>query len=91
MKKILLFALLVAFTTMGYAQSDKNADKPKEATPKVDATIKKSIPKMKSRDRLIIELTHDNWLNKPDYIETKWFSRGLMPLLCGTYPLLKAA
>jgi hypothetical protein len=90
MKKILLFALLVAFTTMGYAQSDKNADKPKEATPKVDATIKKSIPKMKSRDRLIIELTHDNWLNKPDYIETKWFSRGFNAFVMWDVPLVKS-
>lgn len=89
MKKKLLFALLVLFTTVGYAQSDKKNDTATDAPKKVDATIKKSIPKLKSRDRLIIELTHDNWLNKPDYIETKWFSRGLNAFIMWDMPLTK--
>ncbi len=30
-----------------------------------------------SKDRLILELAHDNWLEKPDDIKLKWYNRGL--------------
>ena len=29
-----------------------------------------------SKDRLILELAHDNWLEKPDDIKLKWYNRG---------------
>ncbi|HRK26181.1 MAG TPA: outer membrane beta-barrel protein [Chitinophagales bacterium] len=30
-----------------------------------------------SKDRLILEFVHDNWLEKPDDIKLKWYNRGL--------------
>ncbi|OWY19077.1 hypothetical protein C7N43_30905 [Sphingobacteriales bacterium UPWRP_1] len=30
-----------------------------------------------SKDRLIIELAHDNWLEKPDDIKLRWYNRGI--------------
>lgn len=60
-----LFAfLLVAFLQHSFAQ----APSPKQ--------LAASIPQIESRDRLIFEIMHDNWLDKPDSVKMKWYNRG---------------
>ncbi|QQS30015.1 MAG: outer membrane beta-barrel protein [Sphingobacteriales bacterium] len=47
-------------------------------SPGVFAQGGKAASKLKgSKDRLILELAHDNWLEKPDDIKLKWYGRGL--------------
>ncbi len=88
MNKFFLSVVLLAFAVALHAQP---APKSSTSEPAKDGkTINaRSLPKVKSRDRLIIELTHDNWLNKPAYIETKWFSRGFNAFMMWDVPLTK--
>lgn len=90
MKKILFFALLACLTIAGYAQPPGKTSTNGKDGDKTKTISTKSLPKMKSRDRLIVELTHDNWLKKPDYIETKWFSRGFNAFMMWDIPMLKS-
>lgn len=39
------------------------------------------------QDRLIIDLFHDNWLNIPDSIKTKWYSYGVAVSMLYDYPV----
>lgn len=39
------------------------------------------------QDRLIVDLFHDNWLNKPDNLKTKWYSYGVAVSILYDYPL----
>lgn len=67
MKKIFPF-LFTFFVTIALAQEQKPTSDIKE-------TIKE---KSKSdRDRFVLQLTFDNWLQKPDSISPKWSSRGV--------------
>lgn len=43
--------------------------------------VKKGASKLDTRDRLIFEFTHDRWLNKPDEVDIKWYSRGFATYL----------
>lgn len=41
-----------------------------------------------SKDRLIIELAHDNWLEKPTDIKLKWYNRGINFYLMYDVPVI---
>lgn len=42
------------------------------------------------QDRLMVDLFHDDWLNKPDSLKTKWYSYGVAVSLMYDYPLGKS-
>ncbi len=42
------------------------------------------------QDRLIVDLFHDNWLNKPDSIKTKWYSYGVAVSMLYDSPIEKS-
>lgn len=50
------------------------------------AKIKSSISKP-SRDFLMVQLTYDNWSNKPDSVKTTGLGRGLGIYLCYDWPI----
>ena len=43
--------------------------------------------KPQKQDRLILDLFHDNWLDKPDSIKTKWYSYGVAVSMLYDHPL----
>lgn len=75
-KHLLVFAvILFLFQTSGKAQ---NVD----LLPKKKTSISKP-----SRDFLMVQLTYDNWANKPDSIQTTGLGRGLGIYLCYDWPI----
>lgn len=85
MNKLCLSALVFCYSLffvsfLAQAQtSGKASDMEKSGTNK--SKISSNLPKLKSRDRFMFEFTHDNWVNKPDTIKTKWYSRGFNAFL----------
>ena len=79
MKKTLILIFFAMVSVAAYAQPQpepaKKEPAKKEETKK-DAGIKEELKKVDSRDRFVIELAHDNWLNTPDGLKTRWFNRG---------------
>lgn len=91
MKKILLLVLLCCFALTGYAQKSAKTTDMDNAGDK-GSSLNKKLPKIKSRDRFLMELTHDNWLHDMDSlgVKTKWYSRGFNMLMMWDVPLLKS-
>lgn len=80
MKKLIYLATLLCCTmlqTAVVAQEAIDKSEPKTGKKPTDAT------KKAGRDRLVIDLFHDNWLTKPDTVTTKWYGRGI-----GVYSML---
>ncbi len=88
MKKILLLLLTVSFlfsanAQLGHLFSKKRKDKPDEASqiiktpegPKVKKDWSKVNVRNRPTDHLMIQYGSDSWLNRPDSINTKGFSR----------------
>lgn len=69
------FTLSIAVFTICLAAIAQNDPSPDE---------KKQSPK---QDRLIVDLFHDNWLNKPDTLKTKWYSYGVAVSMLYDYPI----
>lgn len=38
--------------------------------------VKRNLSTFDTRDRLILEFTHENWANKPDDVSVRWYNRG---------------
>lgn len=73
MKK--LFSLLLMFfaiSTSTYAQDEVIAEK--DVSGENEEKVEKSSA---SRDRFIVELAHNRWVNAPDDIQQKWYNRGI--------------
>ncbi len=64
MQKIVLTFIALLCGLGAFAQ-DKDASAPKDAKKKSAGS-----------DRVVVDLFHDNWLTKPDGVETKWYGRG---------------
>ncbi len=75
MKKysILLLAL-ISFSLFSFAQ-EKRGVLDDGIEDEIKEELQQNIPN-ESRDRLIFEFTHDNWLNKPDNVDLRWYNRG---------------
>lgn len=66
-KKIFTLLLCCTVSVLALAQ-EKDATQASSGTKKIKST---------GTDRVVIDLFHDNWLDKPDNIETKWYGRGI--------------
>ncbi len=87
MKKIVSLLLFCCLAQLAWAQEETptdNEEKEKEIivkrqteTIKADAPKKVDFSQMDTRDRLIFELAHDNWTNKPDSLKVRWWNRGV--------------
>ncbi|MCH8331822.1 MAG: PorT family protein [Bacteroidetes bacterium] len=61
--KYFLILVCLLFTTLTFAQDLDD--------------VAENFNNSGNRDRLILELNHDNWLNGPDTVTTEWYSRGI--------------
>lgn len=75
MKKLFVVVFFFLSIRFIFAQDDGNSAQ-KERSPR--------------QDRLIIDLFHDDWLNKPDSLKTKWYSYGVGVSMLYDYPLGKS-
>lgn len=75
MRKIPVIFLFLFSVLGGFSQSEQETGK--------DA-------KPPRQDRLILDLFHDNWLDKPDSIKTKWYSYGVAVSMLYDHPLGKS-
>lgn len=72
----LLICLLLSLICFGLKAQDEDIDKkPRLNNP--------------SADRLVFEFNHDNWINKPDNIKTRWYNRGINTYVSFDIPLDK--
>ncbi len=72
----LLLSLLVVLLSFGLSAQEKDPDeKPRIMNP--------------SKDRLVFEFNHDNWINKPDNIKLRWYNRGINTYVSFDIPLDK--
>ncbi len=74
MKKLFLLLALLGFTATTFAQEKSDS---LEAKQQID-----------TRDRLVFELVHNNWHNKPEDVAIKWYNRGVNALVLYDFPLL---
>lgn len=67
---LLIFTCFSFISTYGqeYAQDDEFAKSKEKAQSTINETA--------SRDRVVVELTFDNWFHKVDSLQTKWHSLG---------------
>ena len=75
MKKTALVILFLLSIHICFSQADSIPVKKKQAP---------------QQDRLMVDLYHDNWLNRPDSVHTKWFSYGVAVSMLYDYPLGKS-
>ncbi len=75
MKKFSLLVFLLLSQKFNFSQTENNPN-PKQQAP--------------SQDRFIVDVFHDNWLNKPDSIKTKWYSYGVAVSILYDYPIEKS-
>ncbi len=68
--------LIIVCCLLGLTDIFAQNENPPVVLDDVTAAVEKVVPKSTSRDRLIFELVHDNWANKPDSIQVKWWNRG---------------
>lgn len=77
MNKISIFlCLLLSTSSLLVAQGDATSPQ------------KKAISK--SKDRLVLGFSHDNWLNTPDSVKTKWYNRGFSVHIMYDIPILES-
>lgn len=67
----LVFCLLIVFVSADYASAQN------ETASDIETLAPPTKKASQSRDRLIMELNYNDWLGKPDSIDTKWFNRGI--------------
>ncbi len=78
MKKWIMLIVACLCSVGLMAQEDKKDKAPTE---------EKETKKVESRDRLIFEIAHDNWLNQPDSLKTRWWGRGFNMYIMYDIPL----
>jgi len=74
----LLLAVLFFYTSSLFAQDVVSSD------------IKPTGIKKPSRDIIMIQITYDNWLNKPDSVSLTGFGRGTNFYICYDFPISKS-
>lgn len=70
---LLISTFLLIFCTQQNTFAQKNENK-KEGKSPVNKV--KNVTRAKSSDRIVFDLTHDNWIGAPDSVKTNWYSRG---------------
>ena len=85
----LFFMLMTVSPVLLKAQGEDGETVNKKRGAKVEKTVKDQL-KIDTRDRLIFQITHDNWMNKPDSVKVKWFNRGFSGYLQYDQPLFKS-
>jgi len=88
MKQLLAILFLMGIglitTTTAVAQTEEELEKDTEM-----ARMKRDLNKIDSRDRLIFEFAHTNWLDKPDSLKVKWYNRGINVYLMYDMPIFE--
>ncbi len=101
MKQLFSLLLFCCITHFALAQEDTPSDSEEQAKEvivkrKTETTRADTPPKgvdfsqMQTRDRLIFEIAHDNWTNKPDSLKVRWWNRGVNIYLMYDMPLLNS-